>query len=73
LGNDRLVKKSRSVGRAEVAGWAQLAVLIGYLDYVTGPFVSMTLFYLAPVVGAAWFAGRGAGVLVALVAGLASF
>lgn len=66
------MKNLRSIGRAEVAGWALLAVLIGYLDFVTGPFVSMTLFYLAPVVGGAWFAGRNAGVLVALVAGVVS-
>jgi hypothetical protein len=49
-----------------------LAALIGYLDYLTGPYVSLTLFYLAPVVGAAWFVGRRAGLLVAVAAGLVS-
>lgn len=63
---------SPSERRTLVVGWAALAALIGYLDYVTGPFVSLTLFYLAPVVGAAWFAGAGAGVTVALVAGFGS-
>lgn len=53
-------------------GWAALAGLIGYLDYITGPFVSLTLFYLAPVVGAAWSGGAAAGLIVALVAGAAS-
>lgn len=53
-------------------GWAAVAGLIGYLDYVTGPFVSLTLFYLGPVVGAAWFGGAGAGVAIALVAGIGS-
>jgi len=55
-----------------VVGWGALAALIGFLDYVTGPFVSLTLFYLGPVVGAAWFGGASAGVTVALVAGVGS-
>ncbi|MDQ2943074.1 MAG: hypothetical protein M3R21_05315 [Candidatus Dormibacteraeota bacterium] len=63
---------SRSNARWALGGWVALAALIGYLDYVTGPFVSLTLFYLAPVVGAAWFAGRGAGLIVAVGAGLGS-
>lgn len=63
---------SPSERRTLVVGWAALAALIGYLDYVTGPFVSLTLFYLAPVVGGAWFAGAGAGVAVAIVAGVGS-
>ena len=46
--------------------------MIGYLDYVTGPSVGLTLFYLGPVVGAAWFGGAGAGLAVALVAGIGS-
>ena len=58
--------------RTLIIGWAALAGLIGYLDYVTGPFVSLTLFYLGPVVGAAWFGGGGAGVAVALIAGIGS-
>jgi len=58
--------------RTLVAGWGALAALIGFLDYVTGPFVSLTLFYLGPVVGAAWFGGAGAGVTVAIVAGVGS-
>lgn len=62
----------RSDGRWTPIVWAAFAGGIGYLDYVTGPFVSLTLFYLAPVVGAAWFAGRTAGWIVALVAGLVS-
>ena len=58
--------------RTLFVGWAALAGLIGYLDYVTGPSVSLTLFYLVPVVGAAWFGGASAGLAVALVAGIGS-
>jgi hypothetical protein len=61
-----------SEGRTLFLGWAALAGLIGYLDYVTGPSVSLTLFYLAPVVGAAWFGGAAGGLAVALLAGIGS-
>ena len=53
-------------------GWVALAFAIGYIDYVTGPFFSLTLFYLLPVIGAAWTCGRNVGVVVALMAGAAS-
>ena len=53
-------------------GWGGVALAIGYIDYVTGPFVSLTLFYLVPVAGAAWMGGRSVGVFVALAAGAAS-
>lgn len=57
---------------AGVLGWAGLALVIGYVDYVTGPFFSLTLFYLIPVIGASWTLGRRPGVAVALTAGAAS-
>ncbi len=53
--------------------WVAIAVAIGYVDYVTPLLVSLTLFYLLPVVGAAWTRGRTVGIVVALVSGLASF
>lgn len=43
-------------------------LLIGYVDYVSGPEIGFSLFYLAPVVAAAWYIGRGAAVLIALTA-----
>jgi hypothetical protein len=49
-----------------------LALLIGYLDYITGPNVSLTLLYLLPVVGAAWLIGHRGGMTVAIVAGITS-
>ncbi|MDQ6857552.1 MAG: hypothetical protein M3Z65_00990 [Chloroflexota bacterium] len=55
-----------------IVGWSLLAFGIGYIDWASGPFFSMTLFYLVPVAGAAWSAGRSAGTLVALAAGAAS-
>ena len=43
--------------------------MIGYLDYVTGPSISMTLFYLAPVAVAGWTLGQRRAMAVALLAG----
>jgi diguanylate cyclase (GGDEF)-like protein len=40
---------------------------IGFIDYVTGYEVSLSLFYLAPVGIAAWYAGRRAGIALALL------
>ena len=57
------------VALAVVAGLAA----VGLLDYVTGPWVSFALFYVAPVLGAAWWLGRGPALLAALTAGVAWF
>ena len=43
-----------------------LAVLVGGLDYWTGPQLSFTLFYLLPVAVAAWFVGPRAGAILAV-------
>lgn len=40
---------------------------LGWLDYATGYELSFAVFYLLPVVFAAWFAGRASGVIVSLV------
>jgi hypothetical protein len=37
------------------------ALLIGVVDYATGPLFALTLFYLFPVAAVAWYAGRRAG------------
>jgi hypothetical protein len=57
---------------ADLAEWILLAALVGILDYATGPFISLTLFYLVPVAGSAWFAGLRPGFIVALTAGIAA-
>jgi hypothetical protein len=47
-------------------------LLIGFLDYITGPTINMTLFYLAPVVAAGWTLGQRRAVAVAVLAGTVS-
>lgn len=39
--------------------------VIGYFDYVSGPELGVSIFYLLPIAGIAWFLGRRAGVIAA--------
>ena len=50
-----------------------LVGLLGLLDLVAGPEVSFDSFYLLPVGLAVWFAGRRAGVLIAVFSALTWF
>jgi diguanylate cyclase (GGDEF)-like protein len=45
--------------------------LIGWLDFESGPDLSLTVFYLIPVVAAGWWLGTGAGFASAVTAMLA--
>ena len=42
-------------------------LLVGGVDFITGYEVSMSLFYLGPVALAAWYAGRGSGIAIAVL------
>jgi diguanylate cyclase (GGDEF)-like protein len=53
--------------RAAWEGAALGVVVVGSLDYLTGYEISMSLFYLAPVSLAAWYGGRRAGLVIAVV------
>ena len=53
---------------------ASLSVsLLGVLDHLNGPDVSLLIFYVVPVFVAAWYAGRAAGFAACAVSGLAWF
>ena len=43
-------------------------VVIGVIDYVSGPRIAFSLFYLVPIVYGAWHGERGLGIAVALLA-----
>lgn len=47
-----------------------LCVVVGVLDWMSGPDYSLAPFYLFPVVMAAWFGGRKAGYLLSLAGAL---
>jgi diguanylate cyclase (GGDEF)-like protein len=51
---------------AVIAGCLALAVFLGATDFLTGPYLAFSIFYLIPVMLATWFAGRAAGFCVAL-------
>src|SRR5438309_6361591 len=60
--------------RAALAVVCVIAVaLVGLLDYVTGPWVSFAVFYVLPVLAAAWWLGRGPALLAGMTAGIAWF
>ena len=44
-----------------------MVLVVAVFDYLTGIEISVTLLYLVPICWCAWFAGRGAGVFVAVV------
>ncbi len=46
---------------------------VGLLDYVTGPWLSFSIFYVLPVLAAAWWLGRGPALLSSLAAGVVWF
>lgn len=61
---------SRLPGSVITVSGLIVAVLLGLLDYVTGPEVSFSVFYLLPISAVTWLADRRAGVLVATVGGV---
>ncbi len=50
-----------------------LIVLVGIADYVTGPELAFSIFYLLPVTLAAWHGGRRLGLVISLVSAVAWF
>ncbi|HST50809.1 MAG TPA: GGDEF domain-containing protein [Pyrinomonadaceae bacterium] len=48
-----------------------LVVLLGVADYLNGPDISLLVFYAVPVLVAAWYAGRRAGLLTCAASGVA--
>ncbi|MFH1791771.1 MAG: HAMP domain-containing sensor histidine kinase [Candidatus Omnitrophota bacterium] len=46
-----------------------IVLIIGFLDYITGPNLGFFLFYLIPVAFISWVAGLMYGVIVAFIAG----
>jgi hypothetical protein len=52
-----------------VAGILLMVVVLGVVDYLTGDY-SLVIFYLIPISLAAWFCGRGNGLLVAACSGV---
>src|SRR3954451_3257164 len=67
----------RGAGASRISWLAFLGlfcvVLIGVVEYATGPEISFTLFYVPPVAMATWFGGRRLGLVAGFASALASF
>ena len=50
-----------------------LVALLGLLDYVTGPQISLEFFFLIPISMVVWFAGKRAGILIAVLSAITWF
>lgn len=48
-----------------------LIVLVGTIDYVTGPEISFSIFYLIPVSLVAWIVGKRSGILISTTGAIA--
>lgn len=55
------------------AGGVLLIGLVGFVDYVTGPYISFSIFYFLPVGLMAWYGGRMAGTTGAILAAVSWF
>ncbi len=55
------------------AGGVLLIGLVGFLDYVTGPYISFSIFYFLPVGLMAWYGGRMAGTVGSILAAVSWF
>ncbi len=50
-----------------------LVLLLGFVDYLTGPDLSVEIFYFVPVLLVSWFAGRRAGFVVSTASAALGF
>lgn len=49
-----------------------LVLVLGVIDYITGDY-SILVFYMLPVAYASWYAGKGGGLSIAFLSGIARF
>ena len=65
---NRLLERLERYSRGSlIAAGLMLLVLIGLVDYLTGFEIMFSVFYLLEVGLAAWFVGRGFGLLMAVL------
>jgi predicted signal transduction protein with EAL and GGDEF domain len=50
-----------------------LVLVLGFLDYLTGPEISFSIFYLIPISLVAWFSKRRIGILISFVSAVSWF
>jgi two-component system sensor kinase len=45
-------------------------ILLGFIDYLTGPDLSSIIFYLIPIAFVTWFSGKWPGILISIVSAI---
>ena len=69
-----ILRYGETLSETEVLAYSIVAaILLGILDYATGPDFSFTVFYLFPVAFAAWFSGRNDGLKISLLSVIAAY
>jgi diguanylate cyclase (GGDEF)-like protein len=58
---------------ALLAGLVAVVGAIGYVDYLSGPDIGFSLFYLVPVIAAGWWLGKSGAACIAAVAACSWF
>ena len=48
-------------------------IFIGFVDYITGPEISFSIFYLIPIAFATWYDGTTQGIIISFVSSMAWF
>jgi signal transduction histidine kinase len=67
MGMNALRRLSKQPRLVIVAAGLSSIVLLGLLDYLTGPEVSLSVFYLLPISVVTWFTDRRSGIVVATI------
>ncbi len=66
-----MIRSGRGRKALAVAAAVSMVVLLGAIDHLTGIEISLSLFYVAPVLIATWFAGLWAGVALSILSAIA--
>src|SRR5438876_217080 len=59
--------------RAIIFSAVVLVLLIGFVDFLTGPEISLSIFYLVPVSLVTWFLARNSGIALSVLSGAIKF
>jgi two-component system sensor kinase len=69
--NMNILKYLESVSKvALITLGVVFTMLLGFIDYLTGPDLSFIIFYLIPIAFVTWFSGKWPGILVSIVSAI---
>ena len=69
---DKLHEFLENISAIYIAGMSLFVVLcLGFVDYISGPEISFSVFYMAPIMVATWYSGRSIGFLISVTSAFA--